>query len=216
MWEAPSCIATSQRLLYKGSTSSPPDSSPGAHVSKLIASVGGAIALIVGVGTIVGWVHFSHPKSTDVFIRPPRVTELTLKRSRLSYAAYRRQLKGAAELAFPISAQPDDLGLQLEAELVVENRAGERFSLRWRMYETRTGGQVKGPDYDSQVAFRTAFRMWTASFPVWVPYPPRKGSYFVTLSVLDENGQPISHRNSQRFTIVREPTNTEDAKSSRG
>jgi hypothetical protein len=75
----------------------------------------------------------------------------------------------------------------------------KKFPVRWSLYR-RPEARVAGPSYNRIAGDMTPESDDHAStWPVWVPYPPRRGTYFVRFTLQDQRNRPVSEQDSQAF-----------------
>ena len=97
---------------------------------------------------------------------------------------------------------PDQLrqpGYVFNVSVRIIGQGGKKFPVRWSLYR-RPEARVAGPSYNRIAGDMTPESNDHAStWPVWVPYPPRRGTYFVRFTLDDKRNRPVSEQDSQAF-----------------
>jgi hypothetical protein len=96
--------------------------------------------------------------------------------------------------------------LRAPGDLVYVSSTVEGFkhgsvSLRWSLYDARTGTRVPGPDFSDAPAADLDLDAPTDRTMqlVWIPPPPGPGWYFVRVGLYDDNDTPLDIADSRRF-----------------
>jgi hypothetical protein len=79
--------------------------------------------------------------------------------------------------------------------------------LYWSMHKAN-GARLKDPIYSPNrpaAQFTPASRKHAGGGPVWLPYPPRRGDYYVRFTLFDTKHKPVDTRNTPVFHIERVP-----------
>jgi hypothetical protein len=97
---------------------------------------------------------------------------------------------------------PDQLrqrGYVFNVSVRIIGQRGKRFPVRWSLYR-RPEARVAGPSYNRIAGDMTPQSADHAStWPVWVPYPARQGTYFVRFTLEDRRNRPVSEQDSRAF-----------------
>jgi hypothetical protein len=160
------------------------------------------VTLGVIVGALAGVLALSHdirglftsdtPAAIDA-----RIERVVRTRSRMPFGEY------LADTKLPRSgfsreqlAQP---GYEFTVTVTITGRVGKTLPLWWRMFR-KPETPLPAPIYDREaVGFEPKSKTHSDSWPVWVPYPPTAGNYFVRFILRDPDGLPASQRDSGRF-----------------
>jgi hypothetical protein len=97
------------------------------------------------------------------------------------------------------TAQLRQPGYVFNVSVRIIGQRGKRFPVRWALYR-RPEARVAGPSYN-QIAgeMKPESADHASTWPVWVPYPPRRGTYFVRFTLEDQRNRPISEQDSHAF-----------------
>jgi hypothetical protein len=97
---------------------------------------------------------------------------------------------------------PDQLrqpGYVFNVSVRIIGQRGKKFPVRWSLYR-RPEARIAGPSYNRMAGDMTPESADHAStWPVWVPYPPRRGTYFVRFTLEDQRNRPVSEQDSHAF-----------------
>jgi hypothetical protein len=163
-------------------------------------------AAVAGLGVVVGALAGTIALFHDVFglfqSDPPaaidaRIDKVVQTRSRMPFGEY------LAATKLPRSSfskeQLDQPGYEFMVTVTITGRTGKELPLRWRMFR-KPETPLPGPIYDREaVGFEPKGEKHSNSWPVWVPYPPRPGSYYVRFTLDDPKGLPADQRDSPTF-----------------
>jgi hypothetical protein len=159
----------------------------------IIGVLAGALALVKDVGGIF---HSDAPAAIDASI--DRVVQTRTRMPFGEYLAMAKLPRGGfsrAQLAQP--------GYEFTVTVTISGRIGKKLPLHWRMFR-RPESPLPGPIYDRDaVEFEPQGRRHSDSWPVWVPYPPKPGRYYVRFTLEDPSGLPASERDSATFSHPR-------------
>ena len=163
----------------------------------------GMAALGVIVGALAGTLAlFDDVRGLFTDEPPPvldaRIDNVVQTRSRMPLGEYLRVAK--LPTASFSKAQLDQPGYEFTVSVTITGRLGTELPLRWHMFR-RPETPLPAPIYDREaVGFEPGSATHANSWPVWVPYPPRPGAYYVHFTLEDEHGLPASQRDSADFT----------------
>lgn len=77
---------------------------------------------------------------------------------------------------------------------------GKPLPLRWSIIDTRTGTPLPGPTYNqTAVVFKPRGPKHSRTWPMWVPRPPRSGTYALRATLINEKRQPLDEADSDPF-----------------
>jgi hypothetical protein len=162
--------------------------------------VAAVVGVLVGLTSLTDWFE---GKLDEPEPRPPakidaRIDDVSLTGTRESLESYLRStgqsLRGLTE------RELGEPGLLFAVRVSLTGSVGERFPLRWSLRQAETGEALPAPTYDQiGVVFTPRGREHSRRWPIWVPYPPRAGSYFLRVTLTDRKRQPVDERDSRRF-----------------
>jgi hypothetical protein len=164
------------------------------------------VAFLIGVTNLTDWVQrkFDDPEPPPPAKIDAQITGVHLSSARQSLEDY--LLSTGAPLRGLTRRERDELGFLFEVGVRLTGSQGERFPLLWSLRGARSGVRVPGPAYAQlAVTFVPRGREHARTWPVWVPYPPRKSSYFLRVTLTDKKGQPVDMQESKPFTVDRVP-----------
>jgi hypothetical protein len=88
----------------------------------------------------------------------------------------------------------------------LQGHQGELLPLRWTVVDTKTLEHLSGPTYNqTAVKFKPQGQDHARTWPIWVPAPDRRGTFFLRTTLVDEKRQPLDEADSQPFTLRRAP-----------
>lgn len=154
--------------------------------------VGALAATLALFGDVTKMFKPAPPTAIDA-----RIDEVTQTRTRMPFGEYLRDVK-LLQSTFN-KVQLAQLGYEFTVRVTITGRIGKELPMRWRMFR-RPETPLPGPIYDREaVGFQPASETHSDSWPVWVPYPPSPGRYYVRFTLQDERGLPTSQRDSAHF-----------------
>jgi len=118
---------------------------------------------------------------------------------------YRRELGlPTADLSH---SQRRELGLVFDVRVHVKGTTYRRFTVSWAMYDARSGSPLRARRYhQTALGLRAEEAHDGQTLPLWVPYPPRPGRYFLRYRLEDEpTGIAVDISDTQTFTLRRIP-----------
>jgi hypothetical protein len=161
----------------------------------------GAAAAVIGV--LAGGLGLVKDVGGLFESRPPATIDATIDRviqtrSRMPFGEYLAAAKlSPAGFSREELAQP---GYEFTVTVTISGRIGKELPLRWRMFR-RPESPLPGPIYDREaVGFEPQGTRHSDSWPVWIPYPPTAGRYYVRFTLQDPTGLPASERDSGTFS----------------
>jgi hypothetical protein len=175
------------------------------RAKQALGAAGGAVAVLVGVTTLVDWVQ---GKIDDPPPPPPPATidpriekaELQLRNERLiDYLRDTNQPTGGLT-----RREREERGLRFVVRVRLRGTQGAPMPLRWQMYDERAG-RLRDPIYSqSPVTFTPTNQDHARTVPLWLPYPPKTGRYVVRFALLDPKREPLDDV-AVRFAVGKVP-----------
>lgn len=175
-------------------------------IAGAFGALGAVIAFLVGVTSLTDWFE---RKLDDPEPRPPaeidaRIGYVRLQGTREPLERYLRSI--GESLSGLTKRELSEPGLLFAMRVRLTGSVGERFPVRWSLHRARTGEPLPGGTYNQpDVTFVPSGREHARTWPLWVPYPPRKGSYFLRVTLTDRKRQPVDERDSPAFTVTKVP-----------
>lgn len=167
--------------------------------------------MIAGLGVVVGALAGTLALLHDVFglfqNDPPaaidaRIDAVVKTRNAMPLGEYLNDAK-LPRASFS-RQQLEQRGYEFVVTVTIAGRVGNDLPLRWRMFR-KPEVPLPGPIYDRKaVGFEPKGQLHSNSWPVWVPYPPRAGQYFVRFTLDDPQGRPASQQDSPTFRYTHE------------
>ena len=95
--------------------------------------------------------------------------------------------------------QLEQRGYTFNVSVRIIGQRGKKFPVRWTLYRRDPETRIEGRAYN-QIAgdMRPASNDHASTWPVWIPYPPRAGTYFVRFTLEDQRRRPVSEKDSSR------------------
>lgn len=172
------------------------------RVGSAAAGLAALVGFLVGVTTLVDFAG-----GLDADEPPPpaidaRVSEVSLTTVREPYEHYLRATNES--LGGLTKAEREEKGLVFAARVRFKGGEGDRYLLRMSVFNSRTGRPLPAYAFDA-AEFTPGAQSHGREWPVWLPYPPRPGSFFVRATILDANDQPVDEQDSKPFRVKRVP-----------
>jgi hypothetical protein len=173
------------------------------RLTRGFAGLAALVGFLVGVTSLVDFAD----QRLDTEEPPPpeidaRVSGVSLTTVREPYEHYLRATNQS--LARLPKADRREKGLVFAARVRFKGGEGDPYVLRMSVFDSRTSRPL--PDYVFDVAeFTPGAQDHGREWPVWLPYPPRPGTFFVRATILDAKEQPVDERDSKRFRVRRVP-----------
>jgi hypothetical protein len=172
--------------------------------ARVFAGIAALVGVLVGVTSLVDWLQ---EEVDDPPPRPPpavdaRVTALTLRDTRLPLAEY---LTSTGQSTKGLTRrEANEPGYVFSVRVRLKGGIESDFPLLWTLHRAKTGERLKGVLYNqpASVTFRPLARDHARTWPIWVPYPPRPGAYFLRVTLTDEKRQPVDERQSRPFEVT--------------
>lgn len=159
----------------------------------IITAVIGALAGVVGLIDWAGGLGGNPPPHIDARIE--RVAQRDVAEPLRHYLADTRQTPRGYS-----ASQLDQRGYVFDVSVRIIGQRAKKFPLRWTLYRLDPETRVQGRSYD-QIAgeMKPASDDHASTWPVWVPYPPQRGTYVVRFTLEDQRERPVSEARSPRF-----------------
>jgi hypothetical protein len=176
-------------------------------------SRGRLVAAVAGVASILAVMA----PAVDVFdwvgskVDPPPPAEIdanivgvTLRSARQRLGDYLREThQSTAGLSRFELAEP---GYGFGVRVRLKGNEGIRLPLRWTVVRANTGMPLRDPLYQQEaVVFKPRGPDQARTWPLWVPYPEREGTYRLRTTLRDHKGEPQDEAMSEPFTVQRAP-----------
>jgi hypothetical protein len=167
------------------------------------AGLTAAVALAVGLTSLFDFVE----RKADTDEPPPsridaRIGDVRLTTTMEPYGRYlndtNQSFRGLT------SAERREPGLVLAARVALEGSQGDRFTLRTTVFDADRLRRVPGYVFE-QARLVPSGPSHATEWPFWIPYPPRRGEYFVRATILDERSRPVSEEDSPPFPVEEVP-----------
>jgi hypothetical protein len=176
------------------------------RISQGFAVVAAIVGLLVGITSLTDWFERKLDRPQP---RPPteidtRVHAVELRSAYTPYDEYlsetNQSVRGLTE------AERKEQGLVFDVRVRFKGGLGERFSLRSSLYDATDGRRLSDPIYNqTAVDFVPAGQNHARTWPIWVPYPPRTGRFFLRATLTDRKEQPVDEQKSRTFRVTRVP-----------
>jgi hypothetical protein len=176
-----------------------------ARLGTAFAAVAAVVGLLVGLTSLVDWLgrQFDDPKPPPPSEIDARVGDVSLRSSAEPLETYLRSI--GESLRGLTRAELREEGFVFAVRVRLTGAVGEKFPLTWSLHEAGTGSRLRGWAYNqpAQVTFVPRGREHARTWPIWVPSPGRRGSYFLRATLKDEKGLPVDERDSPDFEVTR-------------
>jgi hypothetical protein len=167
------------------------------RVYKGIAAGGVVVGAVVGLLSLVDWFDQRLDDPPPVAINA-RIDDVRQRSARKPFVDYLKQTKQS--LAGLTAEQLRQRGYVFDVELQIVGEVGQKFPLRWSVYQARSEERLRGEIYNQFAGnVRPKGPSHTATWPVWIPYPRDPGTYFVEFTLEDEDHRPVYQEKSRRF-----------------
>jgi hypothetical protein len=173
------------------------------RAARWFGGVAAGIAFLVGLTNLIDWISET---LDDPAPRPPpaidaRLVSLSLRDRATSLDEYLRST--AQSTKGLTNAELRELGYVFSLRVRLKGGTEREFPLLWTLHRARNGERLRGPLYNqpASVTFVPRAQDHARTWPIWIPYPPRPGSYFVRATLTDAARQPVDERDSERFTV---------------
>ena len=178
------------------------ESVQGTRWGRIVASIGAVAGVALTFTALFDW--FQGKVDTP----PPAHIAANLVRAELQPVreTLGEYLRDQGQDPGDLTADPlRQLGLVFVIEVRLRGGRGDEMPLRWQMYHG-TGRRVPGKTYrQSPFGFVPRNQDHQRTAPVWVPYPPEPGRYFVRFTVLNNKGETVDELSTKPFRITRVP-----------
>jgi hypothetical protein len=166
------------------------------------------VALLVAVTSLVDWVSSA---VDDPKPRPPphvdaRIVDVAYGEA-LRLGDYLTEIRELALLRQLTDFERDEPGLGFLVRVRLQGGLGERFPFLWTLHRAGNGERLESPTYNqpASTSFTPSSGDHSRSWPIWVPYPPRTGRYFLRAVLTDHKGQPVDELDSEPVELTEIP-----------
>jgi hypothetical protein len=172
------------------------------RVMQVVAALGAVVGLLVSATSLIDWLggKLDDPEPAPPGRIDPEIERLRLSAGQESLGGY---LAATAQSQRGLSAQERrELGYVFVVHVRLRGGTGERFPLRWAVYEADPPQRLRDPLYNQTGAvFVPRGPDHATDWRLWVPTPPRPGDYFLRATLLNERRRPVSELDSGPFTV---------------
>ena len=166
------------------------------RLAGIVAGVAAGIGLLASLTGLIDWVQGKVTTPPPKRIVPELVqAQLQPVRETLGeYLTDQGQPTGTLT-----REQQREHGLVFLVEVRLRGGHDEEMPLRWQLYRG-SGERVPGNLYrQTPLGFAPRNQDHQRTARLWLPYPPRRGSYFVRFTLLNPKGETIDEVNTKPF-----------------
>jgi hypothetical protein len=172
-------------------------------VQRIAAVLGAVLGVLVAATTLIDWISNRGSDEPPATI-DARVLSVTRTSVAETLGDYVRDTAPAKKPPYT-PEQLRETGYVFEVRVSIEGQLEQRLPLRWAMYSGAGGRRLGGDTYNQVAAtFTPEGTRHSRTWPVWIPYPPAEGRYFVRFVLADADGRPVDERDSEPFRYVPE------------
>jgi hypothetical protein len=168
-----------------------------------VAGVGSILAVMASATDLVDWVgaKLDPPPPAEI---DANIVGVTMRSASQPLGDYLREThQSTAGLSRFELAEP---GYSFGVRVRLKGNKGARLPLRWAVVRAKTGVPLRDPLYHQEgVVFKPRGPNQARTWPLWVPYPARKGTYRLRTTLVDSKGEPQDEAMSGPFTLKRAP-----------
>jgi hypothetical protein len=168
------------------------------RIAKGLALMGATIAALTQATSLIDWIGGTFSDSPAGTIAP-RIVAVE-RQSPLSLRDY------LADTHEPITDYTDEeldqTGFVYALTMHIQGERGSHFVLRWFIVDVTRGTRLRGPSFNQEPAiFKPRNQNQVRTYPIWIPRPPRAGTYEVTFALANAEGEPVSQKLSPPFHV---------------
>jgi hypothetical protein len=195
------------RAGSRSSTSSKPAPAPHTdpvatrrkRIQQAVGGAGAVIAALVGITTLVDWGKGTLDDSTPAPAAiDAQIVDVEPRGDNETLADYVRSTKPPGGTHYT-REQLAERGYIFAVRVRIRGAQGQKLPLRWSLYETRRGRLPGAVDNQIGVVFAPLAREHARTWPVWLPYPPHPGEYYVRFTLEDSEGRPVDTKDTRPF-----------------
>jgi hypothetical protein len=180
--------------------------SSGKRLTAAIALAGTLVGLLAAATSLFDWFG----GKVDPPAPPPpaeidaRVLRVDLRSPSQRLVDYLRETnQSTAGLSKFQGAEP---GYVFNVRVRLRGNQNNRLPLRWSIIDASTGQPLRDPLYtQTATVFEPGGPSHARTWPIWVPFPPRKGKFLLRATLIDEKRQPLDEAESEPFLVARAP-----------
>jgi hypothetical protein len=176
------------------------------RITAAIAAVGTVIGVIAAGTSLFDWfgAKVDPPPPPPPAEIDARVLGVALRSPSERLVDYLRQTnQPTAGLSRFEGAEP---GYVFNVRVRLQGNQDRLLPLRWSIIDASTGRQLRDPLYtQTATVFKARGPDQARTWPIWVPYPSRKGKYLLRATLIDEERQPLDEAESEPFVVARTP-----------
>jgi hypothetical protein len=166
-------------------------------LATLITVLSGGTALFDWFGKTV------HPVTPPPAKIDARVSRPVLQNKHESLGDYARDIN--APTTGLTNYQLAEQGFVFLIRIHLQGNQGRRVLLRWSIIDNATGSPLQDPIYNQDQAFQPRGPDQERQWPIWVPSPPRRGTFILRATLIDDSGHPLDQADSKPFTVAKAP-----------
>jgi len=167
-------------------------------VQRMVAAVGAVLGVLVAATTLVDWISSRGSDEPPATI-DARLLEVERKSSAQTWQEYVQETKPKEVPKYPDEVLRQ-LGYVFDVRVSIAGRRSARLPLRWAMHDATTGRPLRNKAYRQVAAtFIPEASRHARTWPVWVPFPPARGRYFVRFVLVGTDGRPEDDKETDVF-----------------
>jgi hypothetical protein len=179
------------------------------RLSRWVAGAAAVVGLLVGVATLSDWLGetFNDPDPP-----PPRQIDARLGSfrvrgpvvPRIPLEDYLIETKQSRKRYTPLELR--EVGMTFTVRVRIKGAVGETFPLILSIHDASTGRRLRRDIYTNDLAdFTPSSPNQANTAALWMPYPPRPGTYFARATLTDPKGRVGDERDSDPFEVTKIP-----------
>jgi hypothetical protein len=173
-------------------------------VKRIGATTAAVLAGLASLTSVIAWLQ-SQVKSKPVPPISSAITAARLSSEHEPLGDYWRSIH--KPMSMLTKEEQAEEGLLFAVKVKLRGAPGSARLLYWSMHKA-SGARLKGPAYNPKgpaAKFTPESRAHAGGGPVWTPYPPRRGSYYVRFTLFDANRKPVDERKTPVFHLSSVP-----------
>jgi hypothetical protein len=174
---------------------------------QIFGGVASVAALLATLTTLIDW----SAKTLDEPAPPPaaridtRISNVALRDRQMPLVDY---LNSTSQSTSGLTrAELREPGLVFSVAVRLRGGVDESFPLVWTLHRQGSGAPLRAPIYNqpASVTFTPRARDHSRAWPIWVPYPPSSGTFFLRATLTNERQEPVDERESEPFLVAEIP-----------
>jgi hypothetical protein len=171
------------------------------RIAQVVGALASVVGLLVAITSLVDWFSktLDDPEPTPAQQIDARIAAVALRDHALTLGDYLISIRELGLLRQLTASERGEPGFVFAVRVRLRGGLEEKFPLLWTLHRARTGERLDDPIFNqpARTTFTPRARDHARTWPIWCPHPPNPGSFFLRVTLTDEEGLPVDERDSE-------------------